>query len=79
MYAFQISLWSILGIDNQPRTTMQTFLSSCGLFLGAVINANIFGELAMVMASTDKEFKRFQFKITQVNTVMLTLELPFEL
>ena len=54
-----MSVWSITGVDNQPRTTSQVLVSSIGLFLGAVINANIFGELALVINGINKNLKKF--------------------
>lgn len=45
------------GVDQQPRDSVQTWLISLGLMLGAVINANIFGELTVIMASLDKANK----------------------
>ena len=37
------------GNDCGPRSTPQVILATCGLFLGAIINANIFGELAVLV------------------------------
>lgn len=62
-----------------PRTITQIVISSTGLFLGAVINANIFGELAIILASLDKKAQRFEVKLNRMNTIMLQLYLPFEL
>lgn len=58
---------------------VQALISGIGLFLGAVINANLFGELALLLAGMNTLLKRFQMKITRANTVMLDLNLPFKL
>jgi hypothetical protein len=34
-------------------------IATIGLFMGAVINANIFGELSVILASMGKNEKRF--------------------
>lgn len=46
-------------------------MAACGLFFGAIINANIFGELAVIMASIGHHEKEFQKKYASANTVMI--------
>jgi hypothetical protein len=48
-----------LGTDVSPQDTYQTVVSSTGMFLGAIINANIFGELALIFSQLDKDTKEF--------------------
>lgn len=45
MLCLQNTVLTTLGSDVSPRTLVQTGVASIGLFMGAVINANIFGEL----------------------------------
>lgn len=52
---------------------------SLGLFLGAVINANIFGELALILSDMNRKLKSFEMKMARTNTVMIDLKLPFVL
>lgn len=52
---------------------------SFGVFMGAVINANIFGELALLLQDMNKVIKRFELKMVRTNTVMIDLNLPFQL
>jgi hypothetical protein len=66
----------LLGGDIFPISGSQCVLSSIGLFLGAVINANIFGELAVILASIGKEEKKFQCLFASFKTVMINLKLP---
>lgn len=54
-------------------------MSAVGLFVGGLINANIFGELAMIFSELDKKEKEFQSKIAIVNTAMINLGISFEL
>ena len=54
-------------------------MSAVGLFLGAIINAQIFSELAMIFSDITKVTKVFQIKLTRMNEAMINLELPFEL
>lgn len=54
-------------------------MSAIGLFVGGLINANIFGELAMIFSELDKNNKIFQAKIAVMNTAMINLNLPFDL
>lgn len=75
LYAVQVCL----GSDIFPTNTLETAVSAIGLFVGGLINANIFGELAMIFSELDKNYKIFQAKIAVVNTAMINLTLPFEL
>lgn len=59
LYAVQVCL----GSDVFPSDSVETVFSSIGLFCGAVINANIFGELALIFSELDKLEKEFQLKI----------------
>ena len=67
------------GNDVGPRTSLQVYLGAFGLFTGAMINANIFGELAVLITSVSSKTNSFQQKMTQVNTMISQLKLPKEL
>jgi len=47
--------------------------------MGAIINANIFGELAVLVESMNKRAAMFQESVDTVNTAMNNLHLPIEL
>lgn len=49
LFSLQLSVQTMIGMDGLPRNFAQTLLVSLGLMIGAVINANIFGELALIM------------------------------
>ena len=65
-----------MGCDISPRTTGQTCLAGFGLFMGAIINANIFGELAVILNGIGKHEKLFESKMASINTAMINLNLP---
>jgi hypothetical protein len=66
----------LTGACIGPRTTEQIVVAVIGLFLGAIINANIFGELAVLITSLNQKSSDFQNKVTQVNTTISNLGLP---
>jgi len=47
--------------------------------MGAVIQANIFGELVLLMAEMDKKSKAFASKFDCINSAMLSMGLPEDL
>ena len=64
------------GNDCGPRGTLQVSIASIGLFLGAIINANIFGELAVLVSQLNARSTDFQTKLTKINTTIKHLKLP---
>lgn len=68
-----------LGSDAAPFDFYQTFLATIALFMGTIINAHIFGELALIFQSLDKSTKEFQSTLALMNTAMINLNLPFEI
>ena len=79
LFSLHNAIQVCLGVDCLPRDSLQTIVSACGLFLGAVINAQIFSELAMIFSDINRATKTFQMKLTRMNDAMINLELPFEL
>ena len=71
-----VSVQNLLGKNYFPISSIETFVASVGIFMGAIINANIFGELAVILASMGKDEKLFQWKLAITNTAMINLELP---
>lgn len=47
--------------------------------MGAIINANIFGELALIFSSLNKQVREFQSKFAKINTAMINLKLNFDI
>ena len=75
VYCLHLTVLLIMGCDIWPRTTLQTGYAAFGMFMGAIINANIFGELAVIMASMGNADKEFQIKYNKINSVLLNLGL----
>ena len=44
--------------------------------MGAIINANIFGELALILSGINKSDKIYQSKVARMNTAMINIDLP---
>lgn len=66
-----------MGCDTQPRNLIQIFCAAIGMFMGAIINANIFSELAMILQGIGQSEQVFQSKLSKINTVMINIKLPF--
>ena len=79
LVALLYSVQACLGSDVFPTNSVETAVSAIGLFVGGLINANIFGELAMIFSELDRNAKAFGSKIAQSNTAMINLKLPFEM
>ena len=47
-----------------------------GLFMGAIINANIFGELSLIFSQLNERQLVFQTKMSKANTAMINFHLP---
>lgn len=69
----------LLGSDVGPQDSFQSVIAAVGIFLGAIINANIFGELALIFSSLNKSHRAFQSKFAKINTAMINLKLKFDL
>ena len=82
-YKYFVSLHAavllVTGNDVGPRDTLQVIVGSIGLFLGAIINANIFGELAVLVSQLNAKSTEFQTKLTKINTTIKNLKLPRDL
>ena len=51
-------------------------MAGFGCFMGAIINANIFGELALILSGINKSDKIYQSKVARMNTTMINIDLP---
>ena len=69
----------LLGGDIGPRNSVQCILAAMGVFLGSIINANIFGELVVIVEGMGKDAKEFQSKTAAMNTAMINIKLPHEI
>lgn len=51
------------GNDSSPRGTYQVAICSMATFMGAILNANIFGELAVLASQFSQKSSEFQEKV----------------
>jgi hypothetical protein len=54
-----ISVLALVGNDIAPQSLTLSIIASFAAMLGAVISANIYGELAVILSSIGKEEKLF--------------------
>ena len=78
-HCFYHAVLMLNGDEIGPRTIKALWFISGILILGAVINANIFGNLAVIIGEMNKKASRFQEKIDTANTAMKNLKIPNKL
>jgi hypothetical protein len=49
----------IVGAEIGPRDSVQIIFACAGLFIGVVISANVFGELAVLISSLNQRSADF--------------------
>lgn len=69
----------LTGNDIGPRTEPQLIFLIVTLTMGAIINANIIGELAVILAKLNRKATIFQAKLDTANEAMRHLGLPEKL
>ena len=82
-YQYWMSLYHavlmLTGNDLGPRGSFQIAFVAIFVTIGAIINANIFGELAVLVSAMNRKATIFQEKIDIANTAMKNLFLPEKL
>ena len=82
-YQYWLSLYHavliLTGGDVGPRGWYQTAFISFFIVVGAIINANMFGELAVIVAHLNRKSAQFHERLDIVNTAMKNLRIPEEL
>jgi hypothetical protein len=73
------SVLMLTGNDLGPRTVFQYIFLLSIITAGAIINANIFGELAVILASLNRKASAFQAKLDTANGAMKNLGLEEKL
>jgi len=66
----------LTGNDIIPRGTMQIAFVAVSITMGAIINANIFGNMALIISDLNKKSAEFQGQIDTANTAMKNMRLP---
>jgi hypothetical protein len=82
-YQYGMSLYHavlmLTGNDLGPRGNLQVYFVAFFVTLGAIINANIFGELAVILSAMNRKSTIFQERLDIANTAMKNLSLPEKL
>ena len=66
----------LTGNDIGPRNEVQLIFLTAALGMGAIINANIIGELAVILSKLNRRAAHFQGKLDTANDAMRHLGLP---
>ena len=69
----------LTGNDILPRDTFQVAFVACFITIGAIINANIFGNMSLIISDLNKKSAEFQGQIDTANTAMKNMKLPQEI
>ena len=69
----------LTGNDIGPRDSFQVAIVTIALVVGAIINANIFGNMAILLQGMNRKAARFQEQIDTANTAMKNMKLPEEI
>lgn len=67
------------GNEVGPRTKQELVFVSFTLIVSAIINAHIFGSLAVIIQELNKKSARFYEKLDIANTTMKNLKLPSDI
>ncbi|CAI2372991.1 unnamed protein product [Moneuplotes crassus] len=64
------------GNDIGPRTTFEIIFVSFFVVMGAILNANLFGQLTVILSTMNRKASLFQEKFDITTTAMKNLNLP---
>ena len=70
------SILILSGGDVGPRGPFQLFFVTYTILIAAIVNANIFGNLALIVQQMNHKNTVFQDKIDSANTAMKNMRLP---
>jgi len=68
-----------VGNELGPRTVTSLIFVSFVVIIGAIVNANIFGNMAVIIQELNKKSHRFQEQIDIANTAMKNLKINKQL
>ena len=77
--SFYTAVLLLTGNEVSPRTEAETFVVIGCLILGAIINGNILGNMAVLLGSMNRRATLFQEKFDTANTAMKNMFLSEEL
>lgn len=69
----------LTGNDIVPRGTFQIAFVAASITMGAIINANIFGNMALIISDLNRKSSEFQSQIDTANTAMKNMQLTQEI
>jgi hypothetical protein len=78
-YAIYHSILILSGGDIGPRGNFQIFFITILLLASAIINANIFGNIAVILQQMNRKATKFQEKMESATSTMENLDLPDKL
>jgi hypothetical protein len=82
-YKYSMSLYHavlmLTGNDIGPRGSFQISFVTSMLITGAIINANIFGNMAVILQSLNRKDNYFQEKLDNANETMKNLNINYSL
>lgn len=70
------SVLMLTGNDIGPRGAYQVLFVAIAISMGAIINAQLFGELALIVSAMNMKNTRFQEKLDVANAAMKNIKLP---
>lgn len=73
------SVLFLAGNDLMPQTSLQIVVATVALFAAAIINANIFGNIAVLLQQMNRKSANFQEKLEMANATMKTMKIPEKL
>lgn len=73
------SILTLAGNDLFPQNTTQVWFATFLVFAGAIINANIFGNIAVLLQQINRKAANFQEKLDYANSAMKSLGIEEEL
>lgn len=80
MYQYIVSLYySVLmlaGNDNAPQTEIEITFTTVMLLAAAIINANIFGNIAVILQQLNRKQSSFHEKVENATNTMRNLAIP---
>ena len=77
--AFYHSILMLNGNEVGPRSLIEYIFVSATLIVGAMLNANIFGNMAVLLQEINKKSSRFRGKMDTSKTAMRNMGLPTSL
>jgi CRP-like cAMP-binding protein len=67
------------GNDYAPRGSFQLAYAAFSVMIGTILNANLFGQLAVIISAMNLKASKFQEKFDSTTTTMTNLSLPEKL